>query len=406
MVYQPAPKRDGYLYGVGIASLVGSILVLIGGFFALLVLVLLNLVTTSQNQLRPEQLFMSTVTLLAFALIGVIGGGYALYHSIRSVFLRKPSAPFALPTFWLFVTLYVAVLVVGFVLHARGQDLVSLPLADFLILMAGLTPALAVLALGNRRLRPRRGAENRAWPTSWRRFTLAIVSGATLGVLVAGILEFVFEVALVRSQGINIYLCIDNPSAPPCQGQQVYALLLITLAVIAPLVEEAVKPLAVIILIGRMRSAAEAFVLGLSCGIGFDLIETSGYISAGYNDWLRTALERTGAGLLHGLGAAMVALGWYYITRPGNRRVLKAVGCWLYAVVQHAVWNGSLGLTLLPGSAGQFFSNTFTIGPVTFYYFELVNLGEAILILLFFLYITGRVRPSSPSANVVHQAPA
>ncbi len=404
MAYRPAPKRDGYLYGVGIASLVGSILVLIGGFFALLVLILLNLVPT--RQLASEQLFMSTVTLLAFALIGIIGGGYSLYHSIRSVFLRRPSAPFALPTFWLFVALYVAVIVVGFVLHARGQDLDSLPLADFLILMAGLTPALAVLALGDRRLRPPRSAEKRPWPTTWRRFTLAIVSGATLGVLVAGVLEFVFQVALVRSQGVNVYLCLDNPSAPPCQSQQVYTLLLIALAIVAPLVEEAVKPLAVIILIGRMRSAAEAFVLGLSCGIGFDLIETSGYISAGYTDWLRTALERTGAGLLHGLGAAMVALGWYYITRPGNRRVLKALGCWLYAVIQHAVWNGSLGLTLLPGSAGQFFSNTFAIGPVTFYYFELVNLGEAVIILLFFLYITGRLRQAPPSTNVVQQAPA
>src|SRR5258708_19978767 len=117
-------------------------------------------------------------------------------------------------------------------------------------------------------------------------------------------------------------------------------------AVIGRLMEETVKPLAVVILIGRVSSAAEAFVLGLACGIGFDLIETTGYISAGYQDWLNTALIRTGSGLLHGFVAAMVALGWYYLTHPGTHRWLKALGSWLYAVAHHALLNGSRRLHL------------------------------------------------------------
>ena len=170
-------------------------------------------------------------------------------------------------------------------------------------------------------------------------------------------------------------------------------MLLIAVAVIAPLIEEAVKPLGVIILIGRVRSAAEAFVLGLACGIGFDLIETSGYISANYNDWLSTALIRTGAGLLHGFGAAMVALGWYYLVHPGKKRVLKALGCWFYAVAQHAIWNGSWGLVLLPAPFGQFFNNMMlTIGSVTLPYYVIINIAEALFMLGFFLYITGRIR--------------
>ena len=68
-------------------------------------------------------------------------------------------------------------------------------------------------------------------------------------------------------------------------------------------------------MIGRLRSAAEAFILGFACGIGFDLIETSGYISLGDSrPWVDTALERSTAGLLHGFGAGMVALGCYYLT--------------------------------------------------------------------------------------------
>jgi RsiW-degrading membrane proteinase PrsW (M82 family) len=398
--YPPRPKRDGYLFGVGIASFVGSILVLLGGLFSLLVLTLL--LAAPQSQLTPDQLFMSIVTIAAFALIGVIGGSYSLYHSIRSAFLRKPSAGFALPTFWLFVVLYLGVLGAGYALHVRGQDVTNEPLTVFLILMAGLLPALAVLALGNRRLRfPKKAA----WPTTWRRFALAIVSGATLGVLVAGILEFVFQVVLVRGQGIDPYLCLNNPNAPQCQNPQIYNLLFIAVAIIAPLVEEAVKPLAAVILIGRVRSAAEAFVLGLSCGIGFDLIETSGYISSSYTDWLNTALVRTGAGLLHGLGAAMVVLGWYFITHPGKNRVPKALGCWLYAVIQHAVWNGSWGLVLLPGSIGQYFSNTLTLGSVSLPYYAFINIGEAVIMLAFFLYMTGRLRRASSPAMGAQQAP-
>jgi RsiW-degrading membrane proteinase PrsW (M82 family) len=378
--------------------------VLLGGLVALLLLSILSAVPNSQ--LSVDQQFMGIVTLLAFALIGVIGGGYGLYHSIRSVFLRRPSAPFALPTFWLFVALYLVVIAAGYILRTQGQDVANVPLTVFLILLAGLMPALAVLSLGDRRLRYPKGigVEKSGWPTTWRRFALAIVSGATAGVLVAGTLEFLFQVALVRGQGIDPYLCLTNPNAAQCQNPQVYNLLLIAVALVAPLIEEAVKPLAAVILIGRVRSAAEAFVLGLSCGVGFDLIETSGYISASYNDWLSTALIRSGAGLLHGFGAAMVVLGWYYLTHPGKNRLPKALGCWLYAVAQHAIWNGSWGVVLLPGSIGQFFNNTLTIGSISLPYYAFINIGEAIIMLVLFLYMTGRLRRGSRPAAEIQQA--
>jgi RsiW-degrading membrane proteinase PrsW (M82 family) len=383
----PQPKRDGYLFGVGIAAFIGSILVLLGGLFSLFLLFFVQ--TVRVNTLTSGQSFTATVLFAAFALIGLIGGSYSLYHSIRSVFLRKPSSDFAIPPFWIFVALYAAVIVGGFALHSGGQDVANLTLLAMLILLAGFFPAMAVLALGDRRLRFPKSA---AWPTSWRRFVLAIVSGATLGILVAGALELALQAVLMHGQSVNPLFCLNNPVVPECQSSNVYNLLFIAVAIIAPLVEETVKPLAVIILIGRMRSAAEAFVLGLACGIGFDLIETSGYISSKTTDWLNIALIRTGAGLLHGMGAAMVALGWYYLTHPGKNRVLKALGCWLYAVVQHALWNGSAFLTLLPGSTGEFFSKPLTIGSITLPYFELVNGIEAIFILLFFLYITYRIR--------------
>ena len=197
-----------------------------------------------------------------------------------------------------------------------------------------------------------------------------------------------------QSTAITQYISDPNAGNPPAG---LYGLLLILLSVIAPLVEELVKPLAVVVLIGRVRSKAEAFTLGLACGIGFNLVETTGYISSGYNDWLNVALLRSGAGLLHGFGAAMVALGWYYLTHKEEgawqKRTLLAFGCAAYAVFQHALWNGSVGLIFLPGPVGSFFQNwSWSLGTFQISATELVNVAEMLGILIFFVYMAGRLR--------------
>jgi RsiW-degrading membrane proteinase PrsW (M82 family) len=397
----PKPKRDGYLFAVAISSLVGSILVLLAGLGAIGILALLAAVP--HTNLSDGEYFAGVMLFIGLACAGIVGGGFGLYHSIRSVFLRKPSADFAMPQFWIFVLLYLAVLGIAYWLQTQGLAVAYPPVTVVLIALAAIFPALVVLALGDRRLRFPRLSR---WPTSWRRFTLAIVSGATLGVGIAAVLEYIFEFLLVRGQTVNPLLCVNKPDAPNCQNPVVYNFILIVVAVMAPLVEETVKPLSVIVLIGRIRSAAEAFVLGLACGIGFDLIETTGYISSGYQDWLHIALIRTGAGLLHGFGAAMVALGWYYLTRPGKNRFLKATGCWLYAIVQHALWNGSWGLILLPAPFGPFFDNlNVTIGSFSLPSYEIFNIVEALFILSFFIYMTGRLRTKTtlPSSLAVEK---
>jgi RsiW-degrading membrane proteinase PrsW (M82 family) len=390
----PVPKRDPYLLAIGITSLIGSILVLLAGLGALGLLALIAIVPHSN--LSASEYFASIMLFISFTCAGIIGGSFGLYHSIRSVFLRKPSADFALPQFWIFFLFYLVVLGIAYWLQVHRLAVTYPTVTVILIACAALFPALTILALGDRRLHfPKKSP----WPTSWRRFTLAIVSGATLSVALASILELILELLLVHGQATNPLICVDQPNAPNCQNPGVYNIILVVVAAMAPLIEESVKPLAVIIFIGRVRSAAEAFVLGLAAGIGFNLIETTGYISSGYQDWLSVALVRTGSGLLHGFGAAMVTLGWYYLTHPGKRRGLKVVGCWAYAVLQHAIWNGSWGLTLLPGSVGSFFNNTnATIGSVSIPAYGLVNIVEAIFMLAFFIYMTGILRTKQPTS--------
>src|SRR5207244_12113631 len=120
--------------------------------------------------------------------------------SIRSL-LKKPSAGFSLPAFWIFLVLYLLVIGIGFLLHITGQE-VSVPaLTIFLIVLAALFPALALVALAVRRLRPRFAAgDNGRSPTTWRRFAVALISGGTSAIFFALVLELSLTVVLALGQ--------------------------------------------------------------------------------------------------------------------------------------------------------------------------------------------------------------
>jgi len=397
----PQPKQDGYLMAMAIVSVIGSGLALLGGVVLIFFALLLAIAPTTP--LSGSQQFSLISTFVILICVCVLGGAAGLYHSIRSL-MKKPSANVFLPRFWIFLILYLAVLGIAFLLQTRRLEVAYPALTIALIALAGALPALALAALGIRRLRSRVVKPLKAaWPTSWRRFTVALVSGTTLSIVLASVLELVIVFVLAQfvhlQNAQNVALCINTPDAQSCQNPGIYGLLLFVVAVVAPVVEETVKPMAVVLLIGRVRSAAEAFALGMACGIGFDLVETSFYISSGYHDWLNVALLRTGAGLLHGFGAAMVSLGWYYLIHGKKRRFLRAFACWLYAVLQHALWNGSWGLALLPAPIGPFFDKwTLNLGFTSLPGYILINILEAIGMLAFFIYITGRLRLKGESS--------
>src|SRR6266702_3787173 len=377
-----------------LSSLLASTLTFLGGLASVVILALFLIgtsINSSSRTIHPDQYLSALLTFTAFAIAGIFGGGFSIYHSIRAL-LRKRSANFALPWFWVFLILYLIVVGIGYALYANKQEVASPALTVFLIILAAIFPAFALTALGVRRLRfPE-------WTTTWRRFTLALTSGATLGIGLALILELCFLFLLVRGpDAANFQKCINNPNQSGCGSFTTFNLIFLIVAVVGPIVEETVKPLAVAFYIGRMRSASEAFVLGMAAGIGFAMVETVGYIGSGYHDWLAVALERTGAGLLPGFGAAMVALGWYYLVHAKERRLLKAFGCWAYAVFQHFVWNATAVLSLLPGPAGSTLNSWhLNLGFVTLPFVEILNIIEAILIFVFFIYMTGRLRRRVP----------
>ncbi len=405
------PRRDMYLFVMSIIATVCSGLVLATGFLCAILLLFVSIAepgSTAANAKVAGQLFGGIVLFTALTLAGLLGGGFSLYHSIRSLMKRR-SREFKMPWFWIFLGLYILLLAVGLATRGSNQVVTNTGLSIALIGLAGLLPALTILSLGVRRIHFPRTAK---WPTTWRRLTVALVSGATSAILFAMIFELILD--FIVQAGLHVTsFNLDDPNAPIPNNARVLLYMFLLVSVIAPLVEESVKPLAVIALIGRINSAAEAFILGLACGIGFDLIETSGYISMGYRNWVDVAIERSSAGLLHGFGAGMTALGWYFLTHKkslAHRRVLIGLGCILYAILQHAIWNGSFVFQLLPAPIGPYLDQgKIMLGNYPMSASLLIYLVETILMLTFFLYITGKLsgrkRPTkaSPSSSLPQQ---
>jgi hypothetical protein len=384
----PRPRRNGYQLGLAITSLVGSILAVIAGLFCGLAL----LGYATRAGLLTPKLFPSTILLTALMLAGIVGGALGILHSSFAL-AQRPSRPFKLPPFWFFVPIYIVLITVGLIVGSSDVIIKNLLLIFPLIALSGIIPALTFLALALGRLRR---SETREWPTTWRRFTLALLSGATSAILLASIFELVLTlIAALQFIGVNPSF-ITDPNAPIPHNLQVVIFILTIYSVIAPIVEEGVKPLAVVTLIGRIRSASEAFILGMACGIGFDVIETIEYMGTGYRHWVDIAIARSSAGLLHGLGAGMIALGWYYITHKDalkRNHIQVGLGCMLYAILQHAIWNGSFVLVFLPAPIGPYLENgTISIFGYDLSAFLLVYLVFSVFMLWFLLFVTGKIR--------------
>jgi len=392
--YMLQPRRDGqrlYQLIVGILALVCSLLSFLGGLICLLLLPLIIRAAQYSRELTPDQEFASTALLITLSIAGLGGGLFSSYHSLRALF-KKRSANFQLPWFWIFFVLYGIVIGIAFAIASTQTEFPGLPVAMTLIILAALLPALGFLALGTRIIHyPRRAL----WPTTWRRFTLSLTSGATLSILLAMILEMVVGYIFMLQIGIGSDI-LSQDKLPTDPGKLFY--LFISLAVVAPVVEELVKPIGTFVMLGRIRSAGEAFIIGLAGGIGFNLVETTMYISQGYNDWLQIALLRSAAGLLHGFGAAMVSLGVYYLFHPKEtgkyNHILLGILCIAYAIFQHGLWNGSTLLETIP-----FFANTLTIGTAELPVMIFVYATLALLMLAFFVFVSFKLRGKVPTDN-------
>jgi PrsW family intramembrane metalloprotease len=128
---------------------------------------------------------------------------------------------------------------------------------------------------------------------------------------------------------------------------------LVDLVVVAPLTEEAGKALGGF-LFARPRSRRDAFVVGVSAGTGFAVVENllyAGLAAAFGGPWELVVIARTVSAPVHVLASGVVALGVWDARReaqPGA--LLRGYGG---GVGIHALWNGSLVVLLIAATAGS-----------------------------------------------------
>ncbi len=124
-------------------------------------------------------------------------------------------------------------------------------------------------------------------------------------------------------------------------------LFLVELAVVAPIVEEALKPLGAII--RRPASRIQAFSFGMAAGAGFAATENILYVGlagGSVDSWIAVSLARAAGAGLHILGTGLVALAWHQL-RTRQTSVRSFLTMFAAAIGIHAAWNGLIGVTVV-----------------------------------------------------------
>lgn len=289
----------------------------------------------------------------ALALAFAVGGMIAFFQ-VRASLSGIPSRRLRLPPLWTLYLAFALVVAAGETIRRLQEDLGS---SFVLTLFLGAAiPPLTAVALA---------AQEIGQPPSRRRVAMALVAGGTLSVIAAVMLEIILPgiIALLAlpagDLARELIALVDQGKFSDLLRSPASILLLVELAVIAPLAEEAVKPLGVIVLGRRIRHARDAMVLGMACGAGFGIIENIMYEGSGLPLWTGITVVRGIGGALHPFGAGLVSLGLYGVFRREAGAWRRLARYYLIAVGAHALWNGASGVFLLLES-----SSRGVLGPV------------------------------------------
>jgi len=279
-----------------------------------------------------------------FLAVALGGGGAAFFHGARSLGGRS-SRSLRLPPTWALGGGFFLALAVG--LGLRSVAFFA-PIAFPSIFLAAvlLPPVVAVTWMVDRH----------PGELTWRRAAVAFVAGATASVGLAIVLEILLPgvvLALVWGLADLILPALERLVNSLANGDVAAALTspgflfaMVHLAVIAPLVEEFVKPLVTLPLLKRLEEPRDALLIGAIAGAGFAAFEDAVYAGFGGRLWAGILLMRALGAAIHPLGTGLTALGWHDLLhrRSGaGRRWLARYGL---AAGVHALWNGGSLLVL------------------------------------------------------------
>jgi RsiW-degrading membrane proteinase PrsW (M82 family) len=167
---------------------------------------------------------------------------------------------------------------------------------------------------------------------------------------------------------------LENSISRLLESPGVVGAIFVYIAVIVPLVEELIKPIAIWFLLGRNLSPREGFLLGAVAGAGYALFENL-TIAADAGIWTFVVISRLGTAAIHILTTGLV--GWGLASASTEKRYARLLMSIIASVSLHGVWNG---LNILSALA-EISSIQFTLGSFGTYFASYAPVGLVILAL-------------------------
>lgn len=126
------------------------------------------------------------------------------------------------------------------------------------------------------------------------------------------------------------------------------------IALLVPLIEELLKPLAVWLFAWKIESPAQGFVLGMLSGAAFGLFESLNASADGTVSWSVIVIARAGTSILHMTTSGLV--GWGILSAVKEKKVRRFVAAYFTSVLVHGIWNAAAvgaGLSAIGESIGR-----------------------------------------------------
>jgi len=167
-----------------------------------------------------------------------------------------------------------------------------------------------------------------------------------LGIIIVGLVVLSIQQPALFQEIVNLGRIIKQETdqevilkllAPYISNTAVIATLIGYIALIVPMIEELLKPLAVWIFAKKIESPAQGFAMGVLSGAAFALIESLNASGDGTVSWPVIVSIRAGTSLLHMTTSGLV--GWGIVSAFREKRIMRFFAAYFSAVTLHGIWN-------------------------------------------------------------------
>lgn len=282
--------------------------------------------------------------------LGILLGIAMLWYGVQTLRGRESmTSAHAFPSTLVFVGLYlVAVLIGWLMLSWKPVAVYAFPPWHFI---ASSAIPFAWLAFAAHRLGVQSGL--RALLTSFSWGALGAISMAMILEIVIGLVILVAAVIVIMllpnsdalinqwsTQVDSVRRTGDFSSMSSLMNDPaIIGVLLVYVAVLVPIAEEAVKALVVAFIDPRRTQLADAILWGLAAGAGFAIVENLFNGTSSLSVWVLMVVLRIGASMMHLGNGALMGRGWY--AARVERRWGQLFIAYVISVFLHGVWNAA-----------------------------------------------------------------